>query len=289
MVILAEKAYKEALKLNEGLENKRLLSETLNGLGSLWILSGTKYREKEEDPEVYLSLALGLAREVEDNELEASVCNNLGNLLTGKYFFEDAEVFFREGIEAAKDAGRQDLAAINYSNLAANCVLRKEDQKTIEYNQEAEKLLNLVGDNFSKSRVLIKIGNTYKEIVNRAPDKAQASRRVALAGVAYKKAIDIFMAQKNSRGLTYALGYMAELYEMDGRMGEARELAGDAIKVARSVDNTSDALYRWQWMIGRMDWDEKKIEKAIQGYEDAILTIQGVKQDLATVYGSIHS
>ena len=289
MVILAEKAYKEALKLNEGLENKRLLSETLNGLGSLWILSGTKYREKEEDPEVYLSLALGLAREVEDNELEASVCNNLGNLLTGKYFFEDAEVFFREGIEAAKEAGRQDLAAINYSNLAANCVLRKEDQKTIEYNQEAEKLLDLVKDNFSKSQVLVKIGNTYKEIVNRAPDKAQASQRIALAGAAYKKAIDIFMAQKNGRGLTYALGYMAELYEMDGRLEEARELAGDAIKVAGSADNTSDALYRWQWMIGRLDWNEKKVEEAIQGYEEAILTIQGVKQDLATVYGSIHS
>ena len=38
MVILSEKAYKQALKLNEGLENKRLLSEILNGLGSLWIL-----------------------------------------------------------------------------------------------------------------------------------------------------------------------------------------------------------------------------------------------------------
>ena len=97
------------------------------------------------------------------------------------------------------------------------------------------------------------------------------------------------MAQKNSRGLTYALGYMAELYEMDGRLEEARELAGDAIKVAGSADNTSDALYRWQWMIGRLDWNEKKVEEAIQGYQNAILTIQGVKQDLATVYGSIHS
>ena len=66
-------------------------------------------------------------------------------------------------------------------------------------------------------------------------------------------------------------------------------MAGDAIKVAGSADNTSDALYRWQWMIGRLDWNEKKVEEAIQGYQNAILTIQGVKQDLATVYGSIHS
>jgi CHAT domain-containing protein len=85
------------------------------------------------------------------------------------------------------------------------------------------------------------------------------------------------------RALSYALGYRSELYEQSGRTEDALLLARQATFAAQRA-NAPEILYRWQWAVGRLLAEQGEVGPAIESYERAIYTLNGIRPDLVGGY-----
>lgn len=79
-----------------------------------------------------------------------------------------------------------------------------------------------------------------------------------------------------------ALGSLGELYERAGNARDAQTLTQRALLLAET-NNAADIAYRWQWQLGRLQVQQGDREGAIQSYETAIHTLQGLRGDLVSV------
>jgi len=84
----------------------------------------------------------------------------------------------------------------------------------------------------------------------------------------------------DERQRSYALGYLAELREQEGRHAEALELAGRALRAGAAAD-APDALYRWQWLAGRIERARGQTERALASYRAAATTVSRLRRELA--------
>jgi len=94
-------------------------------------------------------------------------------------------------------------------------------------------------------------------------------------------------AAPDDRLLSYALGYLAELYAGRGRNADALTLNGRALLAARSAQ-APDAIYRWQWQLARLRGASGDHEGAINAYRAAVATLREAREisgpELADLY-----
>jgi CHAT domain-containing protein len=86
----------------------------------------------------------------------------------------------------------------------------------------------------------------------------------------------------DQRSESHGLGTLGNLYEREKQFPEALKLTEKAIVLARSI-NANDILYLWQWQTGRIYKKEVKISEAIAAYDEAIINLQSLRQDLVAV------
>ncbi len=80
---------------------------------------------------------------------------------------------------------------------------------------------------------------------------------------------------------SYALGFLGELYEMNGQWQYAKELTEKALGIAQSQSDW-DMAYQWQWQLGRlyMKGDDRDLETTIALYETAVQSLENVRKNL---------
>jgi CHAT domain-containing protein len=83
----------------------------------------------------------------------------------------------------------------------------------------------------------------------------------------------------DGRGESYALGYMGGLYEDEGRHQEALGYSRQAAFLAQANDSP-EALYLWQWQIGRARRGLGDTEGSISAYRQSIGTLNQIKGNL---------
>jgi tetratricopeptide (TPR) repeat protein len=101
---------------------------------------------------------------------------------------------------------------------------------------------------------------------------------------AFTDAVATAESINDQRALSYALGYMGELYEKAKRYDQAQQLTQQAVLAAQRVDAPA-ALYRWYWQTGRLLKAQGNAEAAITAYQNAVSILQTIRQDLTTGYG----
>ena len=79
-------------------------------------------------------------------------------------------------------------------------------------------------------------------------------------------------AAGDERLRSYALGWQGELYERGKRRAEALDLTRRALFAAQTAD-AADALYRWQWQLGRLRRAEGDTDGALREYRAAAATL----------------
>jgi CHAT domain-containing protein len=84
------------------------------------------------------------------------------------------------------------------------------------------------------------------------------------------------------RAEAYALGQLGQVYESNRQWEDARQLTQQAITLAQSMGAT-DITARWQWQLGRVLTQQGKQTAAIDAYDNAIESLQGLRQDLAAI------
>jgi CHAT domain-containing protein len=130
------------------------------------------------------------------------------------------------------------------------------------------------GDARARAQLLLHVGRSYALLAARGtPARSTAIRGAADA---FGRAGEAAQAVGDERLRAYALGYMADLYEEQGRREDARKLTRRAILAAQSADSP-DALYRQQWRLGRLEIAAGRTELGLAGYRSAAASLADVR------------
>jgi CHAT domain-containing protein len=129
-----------------------------------------------------------------------------------------------------------------------------------------------------RARLLLHAGRSYTLLAQRVPDAKQALtlRAVDALTGASRSAADA----GEQRLYSYAVGYLAEIYEQQKRLDDAAELTRRAIFAAQEA-RTPDALYRWRWQLGRIQREMGKPHEALENYRGAVTVLGEIREQLA--------
>lgn len=242
---------------------------------------GRAYLTMRQLPEAleFLQQASSFAHKQNSSALLATTLNDLGILLVLQQQDQKALDTFQESVTHAQNAGLSLLAATARTN-AARTLLRLN--QPIESRLALDAALNQVKDLTPPSRNtslgLIGIALAYQRLLSHLPQEHDALV-LRTAGV-LQEAASIAEQQRDKRTLSYAIGYLGRLYETEFRMDEAMQLTRRALFMAQSVD-TPEALYRWQWQLGRQLAATGQLNQAIASYRQATLTLQPIRIEVA--------
>ena len=286
-VNLAQGTLKQALGQAQAVGDKRTEALVKNNLASLWILASRKYRDPTEEPDIYLLEALKIAEEIEDKPLESSIRANLGNLLVGWGNYEDAVWNFKQAVGQADKDGNDELAARCRIGMATAAAFHGSMSMAAELAGTAE--ANIAKSNERDKALLhIKLGDVYSRMMDNAADREQRGVYLAKGGEQYHKSVLAARKAGDEPSQAYAIGFLAGLYETEGRYAEALQLSRAALRLAQKHE-LPDAVYQWQWLVGRLHNQLGDRDRAIDAYKTAIDNLTSIRGDLAIVYGNDNS
>jgi len=234
----AEKVLKQALSQAQRAGDKRSEAVVKNNLASLWILASKKYRSAGEEADVYLLESLKVAEELKDKKLEASIRVNLGNLLVGWGNYEDAVWNYNEAVKHADGAGDNERAAQCRIGMATAAAFHGSMKLAGEYAGKADKNITALQDGKKKSLLHIKLGDVYSRMMDAAPDREQRGAYLVKGGEQYRKSITEARKAGDEASQAYSLGFLAGLYETEGRYPEALQLSRAALDLAQAPSHT---------------------------------------------------
>ena len=266
-----------ALELAQGTDNPALIATVTASLGNAYGLAG-----RPAEAEKLLNSSIEAATQAKESGIAASALNNLGNLLAWQHRFAGGADAYERAIEAATKAGDNNIVARASANLARarlNDGRYNEAARLLAQAQEKVNALHLTHD---RAYALISIGRLYARLA-----AVPGAGSVEMERRAYKAFTDAVATAENANdqhALSYALGYMGELYENAGRYEQAQQLTQQAMLAAQRVDAPA-ALYRWYWQTGRLLKAQGQNEAAITAYQNAVSILQTIRQDLTTGYG----
>jgi len=271
----------EARPIAEASGDKARLAAVVGSLGNARIAIGPA-----EDAQKELEEAITLARDAGAPDTAAAALNNLGNL----FMFEDDDARalerYAEAASEADAAGNALLAVKARANAARAALELEQYARSEELLATAVEAAAKLPGSPEKAFLLVNLGRTSFRLGKAAPDRSKSAllRAREMLGAAATLAAE----QHDDRTASYALGYLGELYEQQGRTEEALDLTRRALFAAQAA-KAPESLYLWQWQTGRLLRAQGKIEPAIDSYLQSVHELDGLRYALADSYGGAHS
>jgi len=265
-----------ALELAKKTENPSLIATVTATLGNAYGLAG-----RPAEAEQMLKSSIDIATKAKDFAIAASALNNLGNLLAWQHRFAGGVDAYERAVEAAEKAGDNDIVVRASANLARARLNDGRYNEAARWLVQAQEKINALQSTHDRAYALISIGRLYAKLAE-APGSSREMKQRAYK--AFTDAVATAESINDQRALSYALGYMGELYEKEGRYDQAQQLTQQAVLAAQRVDAPA-ALYRWYWQTGRLLKAQGNTEAAITAYQNAVSILQTIRDDLTTGYG----
>lgn len=279
----------QALPLSD---NNPLLQATV--LTNLSDLSLATRQDTQAHDYAYKSLEI-LPKEAPAS-IRATLLNNLGNVQTVEAYYAKAIETYTDSIKLAQTVGNPLLPAKTLINLAYAYSKTEQWQAATNSLEKALQQLEAIDHNsYDKTFSLLSVGAWAQRLDSQAPAtdaKANRQKPKAIALTALNKALKLAKQLENSRLLSYAYGYLGQLYETEQRYADSLQLTRQAIFFAQKdqtsfftqQNQASEILYRWQWQLGRLFKATHQIDQAIESYRNAVNSHQPVRWELAIGY-----
>ncbi len=227
--------------------------------------------------------SLEAARADNDSKLAGSILNDLGNLLATQQKYSDALRAYEESLASARQARDSWLTAQALCNAAATAARAREFSKADDLNSQALREVERLESSHAKAFLLLMTGQTDREIQF---TDLEATKRIMLrAHRSFQQALDWAEKADDRRIETYALGYLGEMYEADRQPEAALSLSRRAAFAAQA-EQMPEALYRWEWQIGRLLQAQGAIEPSIATYRRSVETLQSIRNDVSLGYNN---
>jgi CHAT domain-containing protein len=230
-----------------------------------------------------LGEALAAARADQNVMASAGILNDLGNSLAGDQKYPEALKVYEESFTLAQGNSNWCLAAQGLCNAASTAARAGNDEAAYDLNTRALRVTDQLEASHAKAFLLLTAGQTDRKI--KFTNAEPASRLLLRTYKSFEQARQI-AGEFNDRPMeTYALGYLAQLYEQDGQAETALTLARRAAFVAQQAQ-MPEALYRWEWQSGRLLRKQGQIDPATAAYRQAVQTLQPIRSDISAGYGN---
>ncbi len=201
---------------------------------------------------------------------------------TNRRSLEEALSAYREFalIAGATDRRIEQVKALaNASRIAVGLGQKNPAKKLLVTSHE---LASELEPSEQKAKALIHIARTWSDFVANVP--ARRSEYHNRAYNALREAASTGDELADGRIVSYALGSISNLYQLQERVDEALYLNRKAQQVADDA-NASDALYRWQHREGQLLWARGDREAAIAAYRRAVAVVEELRPESAGQYG----
>ncbi|MEE9345343.1 MAG: CHAT domain-containing protein [Methylococcales bacterium] len=263
-------ALNAANTLTDKLTDQRQKINIFNSLSAAYSAAG-----KHQRATVFVQQAIEKARAANAPGLLAATLNNQGNLLVRQKKLNQAVEAYSESIQLADSSGNQMLAA----KASVNSVIAAFEMGIVDTIEVklliAQAHLEKIADDHNKAFHWISLGQIAQRLsVNDANQRLWQP----FAHHAFKQASAIGKRISDARAISYATGYLGDLYAAENRYDEALQLTRQAIFAIETI-NAPEILYRWQWQTGQILKAKSEPKAAIQAYQQAINTLQLVRQD----------
>ncbi len=269
----------EALVRAEGAGDRPRVTLVKSKLGAALVMT-----LETERAALLLNESLAAAKAGNNSRLTAAVLNDLGNLSASEGKFAEALTAYGDGAALARKVGDVALTAQALCNAAATAVRANDFARADDLNSQALKEVAGLDASHAKAFLLITSGQTDRQIKLAG---SEAGRRLLLrARQSFQQALEIAGKIQNRSTETYALGYMGQLYGQDQQPDAALTLTRRAAFVAQQAQ-MPEALYRWQWQIGRLLNAQGETGSAVSAYRLAVQTLQPIRADVSLGYGNI--
>ncbi|BAB73355.1 CHAT domain-containing protein [Anabaena sp. FACHB-709] len=266
-------ARKTLAGVEQGLQqqpNQKLQITGLRSLGNIFRLVGAL-----DDSRRVLQQSLQIINQgnVSKSELSPTLIS-LGNTADAQGDKEGALTYYEQAAANATVTLTQIQAQINQLNILITTGQAKQAENLGKQIQP--KLTNL-----SPSRQTIYASiNLAKSLMKLTGEGVDESAK--LLATAIKQAQNLSDRQAES----YALGYLAGLYEQTQQWSNAQELTQQALQLAQAI-NAPEIAYQWQWQLGRILKAQGAIKPATSAYEVAFTTLKSLRSDLVAINSDI--
>jgi len=261
-----------AVKTAQTHKNPQMMAQAMGQIGVLHLKVG-----EGDSALTILQEALKIARELPDRPLMATLLNDLGNV---QVYLADHQAAIAAYTESSILADSLELQSLSIRAMVnAGLVEGKTGgtpNATLRLQQAWDKTKALP-DSHEKVQNFLTIGRSLRDISqhdteNRASLFTQASEALQ-NGIHSAKAIGDWKQE------SYGWGFLAEMYEEEGRHREALKLTQLAIRASQQ-GQAPEALYLWEWKTGRHLKQLGQLDDAILAYQRAIDTLQPIRQEL---------
>jgi CHAT domain-containing protein/lipopolysaccharide biosynthesis regulator YciM len=222
--------------------------------------------------------------------IRAAVLNNLGNVLTVEAYYAKAVKKYARCVELAQSVNDAILSGRALTNMAYAYSKDTQWNAAVNTLSAARQQFESVDLSYAKAFGLISVGELAQRIQRQFQVPNQPLRMTAYH--ALNTAVNIGKALENNRLISYAYGFLGQLYETAQRYTEALYLTRQAIFYAKldtttfftQQDQASEILYRWQWQLGRLFKVRHDKKNAIEAYRSAVKSLQPIRQEMALGY-----
>ncbi len=271
---LSQKALKILLETEKNSKSNLLNSKLYSSLSDIYLAIHQDNKARN-----YIDKSLQLLPNNSPSLIHAAVLNNLGNVLIIEAYYAKAIKAYTKALKLAKNS--KELSGRIAINMAHAYFENKQLKKAIYILPIAEQYFNSLPDEYSKIFGLIGVG---KLAIQLSSEK-----------IAYKvlnNALKLAKITKHNRLISYAYGFLGNLYEIQQRYNEALQLTRKAIFFAKldsgsffnQQNQASEILYRWQWQLGRIFKAKADINSSIEAYQQAVNSLQPIRHEVAIGY-----
>jgi CHAT domain-containing protein len=261
-----------ALVLAEQLDDPRLVAWCLGSQAGTDILMGQLDAARDA-----LDESFEQTQRAHASALKARVQNDMGNLYLSLDQYTNALHAYADSVRTADSANAPLLVARASANAAQAALLLGDPAGALEWLDTAEDSVSKLPEKHDKAFLLINLGQSWHHSSRPLPEKPHTLDAKAYA--AFEHAAEIARKLGDQRTLSYAYGYLAELYADNQRYDEALQLISHAIFTAQQA-NAPDILYQWQWTEARIHKAVGARKASIIAYRKSVQTIQNLRYDL---------
>ncbi len=262
-----------ALALTQHTGDAVWLATVLGAIGETYLAT-----RQLDAAEQHLMQAVEHARKAQPATVLASLLNTTGILRVLQRRDQEALAFFTESADVAQDTGQKPVLVNARVNAARTTLRLEQAQVSRVWLDQAFDLAKDLEPSRDKAGALITIGLTYHDLQPAIPSMSHALLLRA-AGV-LQEAVIVAERLGDQRMLSYALGHLGHLYELEHRSEESLQLTRRAIFAAQSA-SAPESLYRWHWQLGRLLASTGRLDEGIASYRQSALTLQPIRSEVA--------
>jgi len=225
--------------------------------------------QQPEQARAYLEQQLATARTLGQPTVLMHLLNHLANVFLVQEQYTKAKSLYQEVMTLAQADGTQ------YLQTADNLIQVHLELGDTEAGFETlNQAISLVHSKAAvKTTQRLRLGELALQLYAAQPQPAILTQAYQLLNTAWQQA----KQDQNKRLMSYAKGFLAQVYQLRQRYPEAQRLLREAIFLAQA---NADLLYQWQWQQGRLLKAQQDWSGAARAYQTAFEYLQPLRGEL---------